>query len=200
MSSTSSSSGTGPYSTHLGTVPSSTVVLMVSASEPGVSRSQRKRVAITEAATEGFLAAGYRGTSMDEIAAAAGVSKQTLYKQFSDKAQLFTEVVQAMVDAAGDPGPRRRPRSRGHRSPGDRPARDRPPAARARAAAVDDAAAPLGHRRVRSLPRPSGGSSTSRVPLRTIDASPRRSPSSPTPDSCASTIRASRPRSSTGSS
>ena len=76
---------------------------MVSAPEPGGGRSERKRGAITEAATERCLAAGYRGTSMDEIAAAAGVSKQTLYKQFSDKAQLFTEVVQAMVDAAGDP-------------------------------------------------------------------------------------------------
>src|SRR5437764_4142943 len=66
-------------------------------------RTARKRAAITDAATTLFLRGGYRGTSMDEIAAAAGVSKQTLYKQFSDKAQLFSEVVQAMVTAASDP-------------------------------------------------------------------------------------------------
>ena len=42
-------------------------------------------------------------TTMDEIAAAAGVSKQTLYKQFSDRAQLFLDVVRALVTAASDP-------------------------------------------------------------------------------------------------
>ena len=65
-------------------------------------RTERKRAAVTEAATKLFLHSGYRGTSMDEIAAAAGVSKQTLYKQFSDKEQLFCEVVRAMVTAASD--------------------------------------------------------------------------------------------------
>src|SRR3954447_19961280 len=68
-----------------------------------VGRTERKRTAITAAATTLFLRGGYRGTSMDEIAAAAGVSKQTLYKQFSGKERLFTGVVEAMVTAAGDP-------------------------------------------------------------------------------------------------
>src|SRR4051812_6942538 len=56
-------------------------------------RTARKRRAIVEAATRAFLAGGYRGTSMDEIAAAAGVSKQTVYKQFVDKQRLFVEIV-----------------------------------------------------------------------------------------------------------
>jgi TetR/AcrR family transcriptional repressor of mexJK operon len=66
-------------------------------------RTARKRSAITEAATELFLRNGYRGTSMDEIAAAAEVSKQTVYKQFADKEQLFCHVVEALVRAASDP-------------------------------------------------------------------------------------------------
>ncbi|MFL6099325.1 MAG: TetR/AcrR family transcriptional regulator C-terminal domain-containing protein [Actinomycetales bacterium] len=66
-------------------------------------RSASKRRAIVEAATEAFLRSGYRGTSMDEIAAAAGVSKQTVYKHFADKERLFAEIVRARVDEASTP-------------------------------------------------------------------------------------------------
>jgi TetR/AcrR family transcriptional regulator, mexJK operon transcriptional repressor len=69
-------------------------------SEP---RSVRKRSAILEAATTLFLRAGYLGTSMDEIAALARVSKQTVYKHFADKESLFSAIVTAAVDEAGDP-------------------------------------------------------------------------------------------------
>ena len=48
-----------------------------------------------QAATKAFVAEGYDGTSMDEIAAKASVSKQTIYKHFSDKDHLFTEIVLA---------------------------------------------------------------------------------------------------------
>src|SRR5262245_64371741 len=57
------------------------------------SRSARKRKAIMEAAAAAFLQNGYLGTNMDEIATAAAVSKQTVYKHFSDKEQLFTEII-----------------------------------------------------------------------------------------------------------
>jgi TetR/AcrR family transcriptional repressor of mexJK operon len=67
------------------------------------SRSTRKRAAILEAATTVFLRNGYLGTSMDEIAALAGVSKQTVYKHFADKESLFSEIVLSTVDEAGDP-------------------------------------------------------------------------------------------------
>ena len=71
---------------------------------PGeTTRSARKRGAILEAATAVFLRKGYLGTSMDEVAALAGVSKQTVYKHFADKERLFTEIVAATVDAASDP-------------------------------------------------------------------------------------------------
>jgi AcrR family transcriptional regulator len=66
-------------------------------------RSTRKRRAIVDAATSAFLRSGYRGTSMDEIAAAAGVSKQTVYKHFADKQRLFSEIVTTTVNEASDP-------------------------------------------------------------------------------------------------
>jgi AcrR family transcriptional regulator len=68
-------------------------------SEP---RSVRKRRAIVEAATTVFLRKGYLGTSMDEIAALAGVSKQTVYKHFADKERLFSEIVRSTVDEVAE--------------------------------------------------------------------------------------------------
>jgi TetR/AcrR family transcriptional regulator, mexJK operon transcriptional repressor len=65
-------------------------------------RSAQKRKAILDAATEVFLASGYLGTNMDEIAALSGVSKQTVYKHFSSKEALFVEIVLAMTGRAGD--------------------------------------------------------------------------------------------------
>lgn len=62
------------------------------------SRSARKRDAILSAARELFLRKGYAGASMDEVAAAAGVSKQTIYKQFSDKDLLFAAVLTADIE------------------------------------------------------------------------------------------------------
>ena len=66
-------------------------------------RSARKRRAILEAATTVFLSNGYLGTSMDEIAALARVSKQTVYKHFADKERLFSEIVTAEVDEIANP-------------------------------------------------------------------------------------------------
>jgi TetR/AcrR family transcriptional regulator, mexJK operon transcriptional repressor len=65
-------------------------------------QSARKRRAILDAATRAFLTGGYLGTSMDQIAAAAGVSKQTVYKHFADKQRLFSEIVSSTVDEASD--------------------------------------------------------------------------------------------------
>ncbi|MGH3097426.1 MAG: TetR/AcrR family transcriptional regulator [Streptosporangiales bacterium] len=61
-------------------------------------RSARKRRAIIEAATALFLRNGYQGTSMDEVAARAAVSKQTVYKNFADKEQLFSDIVLGVAD------------------------------------------------------------------------------------------------------
>jgi TetR/AcrR family transcriptional repressor of mexJK operon len=67
------------------------------------SRSARKRGAILDAASTLFLRNGYRGTSMDEIAALAGVSKQTVYKHFADKESLFSEIVVSTVEDVAEP-------------------------------------------------------------------------------------------------
>lgn len=75
----------------------------LSADEADQPRSARKRRAIIESATELFLRQGYLGTSMDEIAASAAVSKQTVYKQFADKQSLFRAVVTSIVDVISDP-------------------------------------------------------------------------------------------------
>jgi TetR/AcrR family transcriptional regulator, mexJK operon transcriptional repressor len=65
-------------------------------------RSARKRTAILEAATTLFLRNGYLGTSMDEIARLAAVSKQTVYKHFADKQRLFFKIVTSTLnDASG---------------------------------------------------------------------------------------------------
>src|SRR4051794_29036623 len=66
-------------------------------------RSDRKRRAIVEAATAAFLEHGYRGTSMDAVAAAAGVSKQTVYQHFGEKQRLFRELIADTVQSASDP-------------------------------------------------------------------------------------------------
>lgn len=67
-----------------------------------------KQHRILEAALSVFAAEGYSGTSMDAIAAKAGVSKPTLYQYFGTKEQLFTEIMLAernqMLDAFDNPG------------------------------------------------------------------------------------------------
>ncbi|GAB3711059.1 TetR/AcrR family transcriptional regulator [Nocardiopsis nanhaiensis] len=70
--------------------------------QPVESRSERKRRAILEAAEDVFLRDSYLGTSMDEIAARSGVSKQTVYKHFGSKENLFVEIVTHMTTGAGD--------------------------------------------------------------------------------------------------
>lgn len=59
------------------------------------TRSERKRRMLMTAATALFLEKGYDGTSMDDVAAKAMVSKPTVYKYFSDKERLFAEIVSA---------------------------------------------------------------------------------------------------------
>lgn len=49
---------------------------------------------ILQGAMQEFLAHGYAGTSMDKVAARAGVSKATVYSHFRDKEGLFKALIQ----------------------------------------------------------------------------------------------------------
>lgn len=64
------------------------------------TRFGRTRHKILTAAEAIFLKKGFLATSMDEVAAAAGVSKQTVYSHFGSKETLFVEIVEAMAGGA----------------------------------------------------------------------------------------------------
>jgi TetR/AcrR family transcriptional repressor of mexJK operon len=53
-----------------------------------------KRAAIVRAALEVFLREGYARASVDAIAAAAGISKRTIYDYYGDKRQLFLSTLE----------------------------------------------------------------------------------------------------------
>ena len=57
------------------------------------SARDAKEAAIIEAARSTFLARGYDGASMDEIALAANVSKRTVYNRFRSKEELFAAAI-----------------------------------------------------------------------------------------------------------
>jgi len=57
------------------------------------ARSDAKRRAILKAGKNVFLKNGFGGTSMDAVAAAAGVSKMTVYRHFGSKEDLFAGVI-----------------------------------------------------------------------------------------------------------
>lgn len=65
------------------------------AAGPGRPKDLGKRAAILEAAKQMFTVGGFDGASMDQIAAAAGVSKLTVYSHFGDKDTLFAAAVEA---------------------------------------------------------------------------------------------------------
>jgi AcrR family transcriptional regulator len=56
------------------------------------------RQRILEAATHLFLDQGYGSTSIEAVAARAGISKRTFYHRFDDKAALFAAVVHGIIE------------------------------------------------------------------------------------------------------
>lgn len=56
---------------------------------PGPRKADQRRAALIEAAGRRFVEKGYEATTMDEIAAAAGFAKGTLYHYFANKADLL---------------------------------------------------------------------------------------------------------------
>ncbi|KQN95823.1 MULTISPECIES: TetR/AcrR family transcriptional regulator [Stenotrophomonas] len=62
--------------------------------------TDRKRAAILRAAVAEFRELGFAGTSMDRVAAAAGVSKRTVYNHFASKDELFTAILWQLWEAS----------------------------------------------------------------------------------------------------
>jgi TetR/AcrR family transcriptional repressor of mexJK operon len=71
--------------------------------EQVLGRSALKRATILSAGRELFLSSGYQGTSVDQIAALAEVSKQTVYKHFGDKQELLLAIVNDALDSTVSP-------------------------------------------------------------------------------------------------
>lgn len=62
-------------------------------------KTEAKRQAIIEAATQAFQELGFERTSMSEICARVGGSKATLYNYFPSKEELFFEIVFLSTEA-----------------------------------------------------------------------------------------------------
>jgi AcrR family transcriptional regulator len=57
-----------------------------------------RQLAVLDAAVAVFARFGYRKASMDEVARAAGVSRQGLYLQFANKEELFRKTLEHSLD------------------------------------------------------------------------------------------------------
>ncbi len=67
------------------------------ADAPSTERlTDRKRQAIVQAAIAEFRDNGFDATSMDKVAASAGVSKRTVYNHFPSKEALFAEILRQL--------------------------------------------------------------------------------------------------------
>ena len=76
--------------------------------EPGTQRLEQARATrrrVIEHATTLFTGHGYAATKLDQIARAAGISVQTLYFHFGNKATVLKEVVDVLTVGDHDPVP-----------------------------------------------------------------------------------------------
>lgn len=64
--------------------------------------TDRKREAIVQAAIAEFREHGFAGTSMDRVAAAAEVSKRTVYNHFPSKDELFEAILMHLWERSHD--------------------------------------------------------------------------------------------------
>lgn len=67
--------------------------------QPRRGRKRRLRPVIVQAATALFAEGGFEQPTMDEVAAAAGVSKKTLYSYFAGKSALINAVIDELLRA-----------------------------------------------------------------------------------------------------
>jgi AcrR family transcriptional regulator len=74
-------------------------------SSDGVTRRlprAQRREQILDAATEAFARSGFAATSLDDVAAEAGVTRMIVYTHFESKTALYQAVLQRMRDRLGE--------------------------------------------------------------------------------------------------
>ena len=64
-------------------------------------QSERNRGLVLAAARRVFLARGYHGATLEQIADEAGFSKGVVYSQFESKADLFLGLLEARISEQG---------------------------------------------------------------------------------------------------
>ncbi|GAA0419938.1 TetR family transcriptional regulator [Acrocarpospora corrugata] len=64
--------------------------------------TQRRDLDILSASSDRFLRFGFRKTSMDDVARAAGLSRQGLYLRFPTKEALFDATIDHLIDQAAE--------------------------------------------------------------------------------------------------
>lgn len=69
---------------------------------PNTLVRDERRLQLLQAAQEVFVASGYQGANMDDIAQAAYVSKPVLYQYFPSKRELYLELLDVNLRALGD--------------------------------------------------------------------------------------------------
>jgi AcrR family transcriptional regulator len=67
-------------------------------SSPSSRRSPARRLTVLQAAAESFAHGGYAATSMEEIAAAAGITKLIVYRHFQNKEALYRAVLEQVFE------------------------------------------------------------------------------------------------------
>ncbi|SFL91299.1 transcriptional regulator, TetR family [Bradyrhizobium sp. NFR13] len=80
--------------------PARTAIPKLATSKPPSKReakAEERRAAIIAAGLDEFVARGFAGTRLDDVAKRAGVAKGTIYLYFTDKEALFQELVRSAL-------------------------------------------------------------------------------------------------------
>jgi AcrR family transcriptional regulator len=62
-----------------------------------ILRRSERRASLVQAAAQAFARAGYAGTSMDELAAEAGITKLIVYRNFDSKEHIYRAVLERVT-------------------------------------------------------------------------------------------------------
>lgn len=82
-------------------LPSSYTLARIPVESKLLPRTER-RAAILRGAAEAFAESGFSETSMDDVAAACGVTKLIVYRHFESKEELYREILQQVFDRLGE--------------------------------------------------------------------------------------------------